>query len=527
MLSPCAGVLMRRSLLAVALIAVGCGTSTSQTQPPLTQSDAGSEDAGTPEDAGQDDAGTPDAGTDDAGTPDAGPALAPPTMPPDGNGWTFLGPAQGTPQRIFGASHDDGGNLWVAGGEEGLFLLRPGATQFERFTMAEGLRPFGYMPDGTEPPGEKYLKVISVEGAWAGTVFVGYAGRPAPTGAFDCENNWDGPAPDPSIYKSGDADRVTLTATGIDVVHYDISSGQGVVGNELRGREKICHVLRLAYDPATERIWFGGNHGLSMGDARYAGTGNCVWAATPNPVPPTSKTSPFSNDFGHYGCSGVLEHAHPGINGLKADGTCCAMLSGGYYGVDIDPVTGDPWFGGQMRTTRFRYATNGGNFYAAQLQTEDDPWISNRIDVWPDAVQEPAMPAPTDRVDDLVSALAAMPDGSVWVTSFRRGLAHIGADGTVGARLGAGNGLVSDKLGALVRDPGDGSLWVGAASAGGLSRLSGGSVTSFGAPLFGFDLTNQGIADLEATGSGGGRRIVVSFAGNGTHAGAIAIYSGP
>ena len=42
-------------------------------------------------------------------------------------------------------------------------------------------------------------------------VFVGYQGMPPDAGELDCESNWDGPNPDPSIYKSGDADRVTLT----------------------------------------------------------------------------------------------------------------------------------------------------------------------------------------------------------------------------------------------------------------------------------------------------------------------------
>lgn len=531
-------VCMMRCLLLMsfaAFVFAGCGTQTGQTQTPA-RNDGGNANGGGADgsdgdggdlDGGDVDGGDLDGGDVDEGDVDADPLLPSPTLPADGDGWSYLGPEHGTPLHIFGASYDDGGNLWVAGGEEGLFLLRSGETRFERFTMDDGLRPYGYMPDGSEPPGDKYLKVISVEGAWAGTAFVGYAGKPALPGEYGCEDNWDGPSPDPSIYKSGDADRVSLTASGLDVVHYDISSGHGIVGNELWGREKICNVLGLKYDRAMERIWFGGNHGLAMGDARYAGTGKCVWAATPNPDPPTSKTSPYSNDFGHYGCSGVLEHAHPAISGRKSDGSCCALLSGGYYGVDVDPVTGDPWFGGQMRTTRFRYATNRGDFYAAQSQTEDAGWAHNRIDIWPDAAQEPAILSQGDRVDDLVSGLSAAGNGSVWVSSFAHGLAHVGDDGVVRSRFSASNGLVSTKLGAVLVDPRDGSVWVGAASAGGLSRLSGGKVTNFSGSHFGFDLANQGVSDLTATGSGSARRLVVSFAGNAKHAGAIAIYEGP
>ena len=146
--------------------------------PPPVEVDAGTPDAGSP-DAGSEvppppvdaDAGTPDA---DAGTPDAG--TPPPTGPvvyPDAHGWTFYGQEQGAPREVYGVTEDEGGNLWVAGGEEGLFLLRPGATTFQRFTLDDGLRPYGYLKDGSAPVGPKYLKVIAVTGGPAGTVFVG------------------------------------------------------------------------------------------------------------------------------------------------------------------------------------------------------------------------------------------------------------------------------------------------------------------------------------------------------------------
>jgi len=71
---------------------------------------------------------------------------------------------------------DRGGNVWVAGGKEGLFLLRSGHAHFERFTMQDGLQPYEYMPEGSAHPGQKYVNVISVAGGPGGTVFVGYAG---------------------------------------------------------------------------------------------------------------------------------------------------------------------------------------------------------------------------------------------------------------------------------------------------------------------------------------------------------------
>ena len=448
--------------------------------------------------------------------------LQPPGQAAD---WTFYGPDAGGPNELFGASLDDGGNLWVAGGEEGLFLLPAGASRYRRFTLADGLRPFGYMPDGSDPPGEKYLKVISVSGAAAGTVFVGYAGKPPAAGAVDCEDNWDGANPDPAIYKSGDADRVTLAPGGLSVVHYDIFSGPGIVSAELRGREKLCHVLRIRYDRANQKVWFGANHGFAMCDANYAGPASCAWASSPSP--PSGSGDPLSNEYGHAGCSGVLEHVHPAINGLGADGSCCNYLTGGYYGVALDPVTHDVWFGGQMRTTRFGFGSTGGDYYTAQSHTEDPGYAANRIDVWPDRVGEPNIPAPADRVDDVVSGAAAMSDGSLWLSSFAWGLAHLDASGRVTARLSSTSGLGADKFGAIAADPSDGSVWAGTRFGPGIVRLVVGAPALYGPMLFGDDLANEGVVDIQAAGTGASRKIVVTFPGDPTHAGAVGVYSGP
>jgi hypothetical protein len=268
------------------------------------------EDGGLLPDAGKpdDDAGTgTDAGADagiDAGTP----------IPlPTAEGWTFYGGSNGGPSHVFGVSADQGGNIWVAGGEDGLFLLRRGATTFRRFTMADGLHPYGYPRSDQGTISRTYLNVASVAGGPAGTVFVGYLGMPTGPGEYGCEDNWDGPSPDASIFKSGDADKVTLVGDAISVVHYDISSGQGVVGGEPRGREKICDVYRVVYDAATSSLWFGGNHGYAWGDPGYAGNPTCL---------------------GQLGCSGVYEHAHPLLNGYaKEDSTELYALTNYFWGL--------------------------------------------------------------------------------------------------------------------------------------------------------------------------------------------------
>ncbi|WP_343213354.1 DUF7594 domain-containing protein [Archangium violaceum] len=432
--------------------------------------------------------------------------------PPTGNGWTFLGTAQGGPRYVFGVSADEGGNLWVAGGEEGLFVLQKGQTQFRRFTMADGLRPYGYMLDGSAPAGEKYLKVISVAGGPPGVAFVGYEGKKPAAGMPTCEDEWDqapaeGRAPDASIYKSGDADRVTLTSTGIQVVHYDLSTGPNKVSAEPRGREKLCNIWRIAYDSRTRSVWFGANHGFAWGNADFAGY-SC---------PPGTWD---------YSCAGVKEHAHPAINAWNSNQTGLVLLTDAYYGVSV-ASNGDVWFGGANRSTRFRYGTNGYNYWAAQSQTEDSAYAWNRYDIWPDAVGEPSIPTLAQRVDDNVSGMAVMSDQSVWVGSWNRGLALLDASGTrlrtLSTELVDGKGYVS----AVAGDPLDNSVWAGASWGGGLSRVQGSTVLKYGSGVLPSELVWMRISDIQVDRSSNPRRILVAFQGDDTTPGAIGVFSGP
>src|SRR5262245_61032908 len=80
--------------------------------------DGGLPDGGQP-DGGAPDGGIPDGGSPDGGSPDGGIVI---TFP-DLNGWQFLGTQHGGPQRVNGVASDPSGNIWVAGGPEGLFLL--------------------------------------------------------------------------------------------------------------------------------------------------------------------------------------------------------------------------------------------------------------------------------------------------------------------------------------------------------------------------------------------------------------------
>ena len=506
---------------------------------------------------GGSDAGTPDAGPADAGPADAGPPDAGGLKTiafPQTTGWDFYGPQNGGPQDVFDVAMDEGGNLWVAGGSEGLFLMRADSTgklsgRFEKFGIADGLHPYGWLngeaavgmqvTDGSPAdldPSLDATPVISVAGGPAGTVFVGYEGKE------HCEDAWHGDQwtgasqwGDPSVYKSGDADRVTLTGTGISVVHYDIFSGPGMVKEEPKGREKICSVYRLAWDKATNQIWFGGNHGFAVGKADAANAPTCN---------------------GETGCP-VSEHSHPAIAGCKVDydyatGHCPSdqteWLTDAYHGLAVDPATHDLWAGGSNRTTLFQSATLGGFYNAADNGDElplGPPGMSHRWDLWPDQIGEwDASRSGEDRVvyvmprqrttpgsrttdlDDVVSGIVAPGDGTAWVSSFAHGLIRIDSGG--GRLSDATANLAAPFVSSLARDPHDGSLWAGMQWVLGISRLtsSGDKLAAYGKETFG-DLLYAAPSLVRAGGNGTARSMMVGFRANAGYAGAIAVYKGP
>jgi hypothetical protein len=515
----------------------------------------GSLDAGPP-DAGSPDAGPPDAGPPDAGPPDAGPPDAGPTPhigvhieAQDSTGWKFYTSADGLPGNVMGASADEGGRLWVAGGASGVFALVNG--RFQQFTIADGLHPYGYMPDGSPSDNNPSLAktpAISIAGGPANTAFVGYQGIENPSGTENgCEDEWDRvpdhQGVDPVVYKSGDADKVVLTGSGIRVAHYDISSGPNVVTAEPAGREKLCSVYRMVYDKAQGRIWFGANHGFAVGDVNFNGDPTCN---------------------GQLGCSGVLEHIHPAINAKGG-----SFMTGQYYGIAIDPFPHfdgakntnffDVWFGGKYRTTRFRFGETLGDYFTAENLTElytskghnpaniaDDPAAQaafwNRMDIWPDPIGERRdaahgnwLSSEPDKNDvtnwdlDYVTGIAVLSDGTAWIGSHAdpspwRGshtvyLRHVDHDGHFIEDAPAI--LLNKSIGALVKDPDDDSVWVGYREAGaGVSRLmANGDVIHYGPAALG-GRADSVVWDLQAL-PGSPRQIIVAF-----RQGAVGVFTG-
>ena len=577
---------------AVAALVWACGGGGKIVQTPDVSTDGGV-DAGPGTDGGSDagpgtDGGTPDAGVD-AGT----------IVFPSSPGWNFYGPQNGGPADVYGVATDEGGNLWVAGGADGLFLMKNLGTAaapqlsgtFRKFGLADGLHPYGYLndavarskgvPDGSPAdthPSLAATPVISVAGGPTGTVYVGYQGRP------NCENAWnwecnvknpDGTCAvttdpstwgDPAVYKSGDADKVTLSGAGILVVHYDIFSGPDVVGGETGGRERLCSVYRLVWDKANDKVWVGANHGFAELKASYAGNPTC-----------NGEYPGFRNNVN---CTGSYEHSHPAINACATDtdktGRNCpspVYLTDAYYGISIDPTSKDVWFGGLNRSTVFHYGTYGGNtnggglsaFYAAQADTEAQPpqapgyctlhnpngaaykgvtcGVDDRLDIWKDPVPEctPVVgsttgectvnyPGPGNRRDDSVSGMAATGDGKAWVSSFAYGLVQTNAYGSITADAQ----LPIKNISALAMDPHDGSLWAGTTYGYGIYRYGNGALKSYYADTFGDKLVNAQINDLQGYSCSSasptcaaGRWMLVAFRRNGTTAGAVGIYTGP
>jgi hypothetical protein len=486
--------------------------------------DGGTSDGGSGQ-SGDADAGTGDGGTD-GGASDGGRSWTPPPPIdfPAAQDWTFYGPQNGGPHDVFQVSADEGGNVWVAGGEDGLFLLRPGATAFERFTMSDGLRPYGYLPDGSDPIGPKFLKVISVAGGPAGTVYVGYEGLDGCEGAWDKAENRPTPT-NPGlayVYKSGDADKVTLTPAGIDVAHYDIFSGPGLVKAEMEGREKLCTIYRIVYDGGRGNLWFGGNHGFAWGDPDHTAHPACNGAPA---------------------CSGVVEHSHPAFNGCSGETVCGSWqwVTDTYRGIAPAP-DGDVWFGGADRTTKFHWSAFGGaqrdRFISAAELTEwtvPGPtcprnaypcYIRNRIDIWPDLWGENDIrpPLKSERTPlDGVYGIAAMPDDSVYVGGIQ-GLRHLDPYGTLISD--ETSRLLLPKVGAVARDPFDGTVWVGNLYGGGVARLRGAATDRYAGNVFGNKLANMGIEDIQFAVNGRTRKVLVAFRASASTAGFIAVYSG-
>ncbi len=427
--------------------------------------DGGTADGGTT-DGGTADGGTADGGTADGGTADGGVTLAP---APSQDGWTVYGEAQGLSADVHDASADEGGNVYVAGGDA-LYVKGPGEPSFHRVDpVAAGMtRNCSSVLDPTNPldcpnsiptsQPDAFCPVISVAGGAPGIAAVGLQGR-----GTDGDNDLDW------CLDSGGVDLVAFDGTQVTRTrHVLIASPPHVICESglnpcpswdftwTHGRRKLRQVFRVVVNHLKGSsgygdVWMGGTHATFS--VLIANASSRGWQDPPDQWPDSVS---------------VWEHDHPAITSNSG-----LFLTGEAWAIAIDPTTGDPWASNGFRTASKRgYGSQSQGWWLPlwPAYNASDQALSY-WDVWPDGNLDPIDPAAMDAT----SAMCFFADGTLWQGSSLHGLAKRAPDGTV-SYLGLPSGL-GDDVYALACDDSDGSLWVGFGW-GGLGRLENGSWSS-------------------------------------------------
>lgn len=463
---------------------------------------SGSDDGGTTADAGgttdgglASGTGTGDGGAGDGGTvgvtdggSDGGVTLAPPISV---DGWTFYGAQQGLPAEIYDVSADEGGNVYVAGGDAvyakgSAATLAPASDTFRRFDATAGLTQNcfqGLDPltateadlDRTlhpDPPGAPAMcPIISVGGAAAGKAIVGFWAY-GTDGDLNAEWAKDSGGLDVLSFDAaaGKLSRTrhvyVATAPGVICGAYEQTSTPNATPTcqpwdefMLYGRRKLHRVYRIAVNhhlgtPQYGDVWMGGTHVTlsaffnDQAEARgWYGNGwirNCPTAAGADPAVCPKFADPVT------GAWNVFEHEHPAFNGATyPDGVVKGPnQTGETWAIAIAP-SGKPWAHNGLRLAGMRGDTSNLGAGVAM------DW-NLVFDLWPDDPKaDPTVL--TQPADDDVQSMAFCPDGALWVGSRTHGLARVGtADGTLAGYALPGGG---QNVWALACDR-DGSLWI-------------------------------------------------------------------
>ena len=416
--------------------------------------------------------------TGGCGTHDVGAAKSASSPPVTLGGWTYYGTGQGLSAEVHDVSADEGGNVYVAGGDA-LYAKAPMATRFGRFDatnagltvncddMSEIMNPFPTKPFYLCP-------VISVAGAAPGRAVVGLKGLDQ---SADLGSTW--------IFKTGGADVVSFEAaagTVSRIRHVEIGSPPHIVcgaSGEVNtgtcasptdywwiwGRRLLRQVFRIVvnHDKSTAMYgdaWFGGNHGTFA--ALLANAGARGW---------TDRTAGWDPDQ-WADAKDVWEHLHPAIS---AGG---AFLLGQSWALSLDPRSGTPWGSSTIRTA---YVVGYGPSLAGKNWWDMGPATpAAYLDLWPDSGD--VWSGPTN---DHVKSMSHCPDGTLWIASTTHGLAKIDPSGAISFPSLPGP-AVNAGASAIACDASDGSVWIGLVQ-GGVLRLRGGAFEVMdppGAPEF-------------------------------------------
>jgi hypothetical protein len=396
---------------------------------------------------------------------DAGAAKGASSPPTTIAGWTYYGSGQGLSGDVHDVSADEGGNVYVAGGDA-LYAKGPSDGQFRRFDAAnagltrncndksEIMNPF--------PPKPFYLcPVISVAGAAPGRAVVGLKGLDQ---SADLGSTW--------IFKTGGADVVSFdghAGTLSRVRHVEIGSPPHIVcgaNGEVNsgtcssptdywwvwGRRLLRQVFRITvnHDKSTAMYgdtWFAGNHGTFA--VLLANAASRGW---------TDRTAGFDPEQ-WADAKDVWEHMHPSITSSTG-----AFLLGESWALSIDPRSGTPWGSNTIRTA---YVVGYGPDLSGRNWWDMGPATKSAFyDLWPDSGDEWAGPT-----NDHVRAMSHCADGTLWIASTTHGLAKIDPSGAV-SYPPLPDPAVNTGVSAIACDPSDGSIWMGLVQ-GGVLRLRG------------------------------------------------------
>ncbi|HVI96148.1 MAG TPA: hypothetical protein VM753_19185 [Anaeromyxobacter sp.] len=467
------------------------------------------------------------------------PAVTSPTPPVTpvqrirGN-WTYYDVGQGLSQDIQDVSVDEGGNVYVAGGDA-VYVKKKGDDQFLRFDaknagLTENCNDLAFIDPNCRtttttpcnpqyPPTPPYLcRVISVAGAAPGKAIIGLRGfsqLEGDIGYMYGQFAWALTTGGADVV-AFDADKGALTRTR----HVRIASPPHIIckadGTERpangtcsdpndpwwnHGRALVRRIERIAVNhdsssPMYGDVWLGGNHAVFsvlLANASARGYAN-----------PALNYLPEFND-----AIDVWEHVHPAVSpsgsGLFVDGEG--------YALSIDPRNGTVWGSNEFRTA---YVTGYGPNLAndlwwmgpldASVVNDQPSWY---IDVWPDPKTPTNVADPTygtrfyGPTRDDVRSVSHCPDGTVWVGSTTHGLARIDAvTSAVSYVVSYVDVPDAAHLGGVTTvacDPKDGSVWIGRGlrdwsspddfviTGGGLQRYTNGqfaTVDTKGVPAF-------------------------------------------
>ncbi len=448
--------------------------------------------------------------------------------------WTYYGSSQALSADVRDVSADEGGNVYVAGGDA-LYAKKKGDPYFLRFDAANaGLTencndPAQMKSDAPTTP-FRLCPVISVAGAAPGKVFVGLEGfgiEAEQGGAF-----W--------AIQSGGADVVAFdAATGgaSRSRHVFIASPPHVVcgtngesfvatcdPNDLwwqNGRRLFRQVMRIVvnHDRSSAMYgdaWMGGNH------ATFAALLNN--AASRGYADRTAGLGPQWAD-----AKDTWEHLHPAIYGIMGE-----FLVGETHALSIDPRSGQVWGSNGIRTA---YVTTygpslsdpqwwmGPNFFDPTAVNTADR-VRPYYDLWPDSGDPWSGPT-----NDWVHSVSHCPDGSLWAGSLTHGLARIDSSGAV-SFVSLPDPALANGVETVACNPSDASLWVGPV-AGGLLRYKDGAfsrVDVAGAPGF----AGQQVQSIQVDRWSSSTRVLYfafgaakDDAGHVLRGGGVAAYDGP